>query len=563
MIGRVFGLTLGRFAAAATMLLCTFVCGRSDGDIVLRDVTKETGITFTHTDGSGGELYVIEPMTGGLALFDYDGDGDDDIYFLNGAALKGTKYKTAPKNELYRNDGSFKFTDVTDRSGAGDTGFGLGVTAADYDNDGDLDIYVNNYGPNVLYRNNGDGTFTDVTARAGVANGHKVGAGVCFLDMDKDGDLDLYVANYVEFSYDTHATTTENGHRIYLGPPYFGPTRDNLFRNNGDGTFTDVSDESGISGHLGTGMGVVCSDYDNDGDTDIFVANDISAGNFLFKNDGTGKFEEIGLIAGVAYDAQGDEQGSMGVDCSDYDNDGWLDFYVTSYNKQMAVFYRSMNGRMFEDVSMITGAGTGTYVPVTWGIGSVDFDNDGDRDIFVACGHLQDMIERYDNIETYFQENVLLMNAGEGKFTDVSKDSGDGMKVKLSSRGAVFGDLDNDGDVDVVILNSRREPTVLRNDSRNSNHWLDVVLHGVKTNRDGVGARVKVVAGDLTQVDEVHSGRGYQSHYGMRLHFGLGKRDHIDRVEVRWIGGASDIFENIAVDTLITLTEGASATNRR
>ena len=563
MIGRVFALNLGRFVAAVTMLLCTFACGRSDGGIVLRDVTKETGITFTHTDGSGGELYVIEPMTGGLALFDYDGDGDEDIYFLNGAALKGTKYKTAPKNELYRNDGNFKFTDVTDHSGSGDTGFGLGVAVADYDNDGDLDIYVNNYGANVLYRNNGDGTFADVTAQAGVANGHKVGAGACFLDMDKDGDLDLYVANYVEFSYDTHATTTENGYRIYLGPPYFGPTRDNLYRNNGDGTFTDVSDESGISGHLGTGMGVVCGDYDNDGDTDIFVANDISAGNFLFKNDGTGKFEEIGLIAGVAYDAQGDEQGSMGVDCADYDNDGWLDFYVTSYSKQMAVFYRNINGRMFEDVSMVTGAGAGTYATVTWGIGSVDFDNDGDRDIFVACGHLQDTIEFYDSTETNFQENVLLTNTGKGKFTNVSKDSGDGMKVKLSSRGAAFDDLDNDGDVDVVILNSRREPTVLRNDSRNSNHWLEVVLRGVKTNRDGVGARVKVVAGDLVQVDEVHSGRSYQGHYGMRLHFGLGKRDHIDRVEVRWIGGGSDVFENIAVDKLITLTEGASATNRR
>ena len=559
MSGRFFALNLGRLVGAVLMLLSTFACERTDGGIVLSDVTKETGITFRHTDGSGGEFYVMEPMTGGLALFDYDGDGDVDIYFLNGAPLKGTKVDTAPKNALYRNDGSFKFTDVTEQSGAGDTGFALGVVAADYDNDGAVDIYVNNYGANVLYRNNGDGTFTDVTAQAGVANGHKVGASTCFLDMDKDGDLDLYVTNYVEFSYDKHATTTENGYRVYLGPPYFGPTRDNLYRNNGEGTFTDVSEGSGISGHFGTGMGMVCADYDNDGDTDIFVANDISAGNFLFKNDGTGKFEEIGLMAGAAYDLQGDEQGSMGVDCADYNNDGWLDFYQTSYNKQMAVFYRNINGRMFEDVSVLTGAGTGTYAPVTWGIGSVDFDNDGDRDIFVACGHIQDMIEFYNSTETYFQENVLLMNTGDGKFTDVSKDSGDGMKVKLSSRGAAFDDLDNDGDVDVVILNSRREPTVLRNDSRNSNHWLEVVLRGVKTNRDGVGARVKVVAGDLTQIDEVHSGRSYQSHYGMRLHFGLGAREKIDRIEVHWIGGGVDVFEDIVVDQVLTITEGSAA----
>lgn len=558
MTGRFRALALPSLAVAAFVLLCILPCARTDAGVVLTDVTAETGITFEHTDGSGGELYVIEPMTGGLALLDYDGDGDKDIYFVNGAPLKGTKVDTPPTNALYRNDGNFRFTDVTAPSGTGDTGFALGVTAGDYDNDGDPDIYINNYGTNVLYRNNGDGTFSDVTVRAGVANGYKVGAGTCFLDMDKDGDLDLYVISYIDFSYDKHAFTTEAGYKIYLGPPYFKPIEDNLYRNNGNGTFTDVSDEAGISGHLGTGMGMICADYDNDGDTDIFVANDISAGNFLFKNDGTGKFEEIGLLAGVAYDGQGVELGSMGVDCADYDNDGWLDFYQTSYNEQMAVLYRNMNGVMFEDVTIVTGAGAGTFVPVTWGIGSVDFDNDGDRDIFVACGHLQDMVEHYDNTETYFQENVLLMNTGGGKFTNISADSGDGMKVKFSSRGAAFNDLDNDGDVDAVILNSRCGPTILRNDSNNSNHWLEIVLCGVRTNRNGVGARVKVVAGDLTQIDEVHSGRGYQSHYGMRLHFGLGRRDRVDRVEVSWIGGETEVFEEIDADKIITLTEGAS-----
>jgi hypothetical protein len=557
--GRVFGLSIGRLIVIVLVLLCISACAHADGAIVFSDVTKETGITFIHTDGSSGRRYIVESVSSGLALFDYDGDGDVDIYFLNGAPLKGTKFDKAPKNELYRNEGGLRFTNVTDRAGVGDTGFGLGVAVGDYDNDGDLDIYVNNYGPNVLYRNNGDGTFTDVTSQAGVANGHKVGAAAHFLDMDKDGDLDLFVANYLDFTYENHMIRTSKGIPKYAGPMDFPPMPNDLFRNNGDGTFTDVSVESGIAKHKGWGMGGVCADYDDDGDTDIYIANDEYA-NFLFENDGTGKFEEIGLIAGLAYDLHGDDQGSMGVDCADYDNDGRLDFYQTSYAEELTALYRNLGNSMFEDVTMITGAGAGTMEYVTWGTSLVDFDNDGDRDIFVACGHLQDNIELYNNTTTSFSPNILLMNTGDGKFVDVSNQGGDGMKVKLRSRAAGFDDLDNDGDVDVVILNSRDVPTILRNDSPSKGHWLQVCLKGVKTNRDGIGARVKVVSGDLTLIDEVHSGRGYQSHYGMRLHFGLGNRDKIDRIEVHWIGGGIDVFENLTVDRLITLTEGSSKT---
>jgi hypothetical protein len=285
------------------------------------------------------------------------------------------------------------------------------------------------------------------------------------------------------------------------------------------------------------------------------VAND-GDGNFLFENDGMGKFEDMGLIVGVAYDIHGDEQGSMGSVFGDYDNDGLLDLYVTSYQTQLATLYRNLGDGLFEDVTRLTGAGAGTVPNVTWGCGFGDFDNDGYRDIFIACGHLLDNIDLFDDSSTYFETNVLLKNTGEGKFVNVSDKSGDGMKVKLSSRGAGFGDLDNDGDVDVVILNSRREPTILRNDSTSKGHWLQVRLRGVKTNRDGVGARVKVVANDLTLYDEVHSGRGYQSHYGTRLHFGLGSREKVDRIEVRWIGGAVDVFKDISVDRLLTITEG-------
>jgi hypothetical protein len=504
----------------------------------------------------------METVSAGLALFDYDDDGYTDIYFLNGAPLKGSEGNAVPRNKLYRNEGGWRFTDVTEKTGVGDDGYGLGVAVGDYDNDGDQDIYLNNYGPNVLYRNNGNGTFTDVTKQAGVDNGSQVGAGACFLDMDKDGDLDLYVSNYLDFSYEKHVSKTTRGYPVYANPRFYLPLPDTLYRNNGNGTFTDVSKASGVGKYAGWGMGIVCGDYDNDGDTDIFIANDV-AENFLFENDVTGKFEEVGLMTATAYDLHGDEQGSMGVDCGDYDNDGLLDFYVTSYEGQLATLYRNLGDSMFEDVTLISGAGAGTLPHVTWGNSFVDFDNNGFRDLFIACGHLQDNVEHYDDTTMYFARNILLMNKGDGKFVDISNNSGDGMKIKLSSRGAGFDDLDNDGDVDVVILNSRRESTILRNDSPSKGHWLQVRLRGVKTNRDGVGAHIKVVAGDLTLLEEVHSGRGYQSHYGMRLHFGLGNRERIDRIEVRWIGGRIDVFKDIAVDQLLMLTEGSSITASR
>jgi len=536
-------------------LLCVFYNVCNGGPITLRDVTKETGITFIHTDGGCGKFYAVEPLSAGLALFDYDNDGNIDIYFLNGAPLRGTKVDAPPKNALYRNEGNWKFTDVTDTAGVGDTGFGLGVTIGDYDNDGDSDIYLNNWGPNILYRNNGDGTFTDVTKKAGVDNGFKMGAGTCFLDMDKDGDLDLYVSNYFDFSYEKHADHTINGIPIYVGPGFYPDLPDVLYRNNGDGTFTDVTEESGIAGQVGPAMGMTCGDYDNDGDTDIFVLNDMK-GNFLFQNDGTGKFEDVGLIAGIAYNLNGEEHGSMGTDCGDYDNDGLLDFYETSYQTQWATLYKNLGNGMFEDVTPATGAGTGTLPFVTWGNSFVDFDNDGFRDIFIACGHIQVNIERYDDTSSYLTPNIVLTNTGDGKFVDVSDKCGDGLKVKLCSRGSGTDDLDNDGDIDVVILNSRREPTILRNDSPSQGHWIQVRLRGTKSNRDGVGAQVRVVAGDFALIDEVHSGRSYQSHYGMRLHFGLGNREKIDSIEVRWIGGGVDTFRDIKVDQLLTITEG-------
>ncbi len=537
-------------------LLCAAASSR--GAITLTDVTKASGIAFVHTDGSSGARYIMETVSAGLATFDYDGDGDIDIYFVNGAPLKGASAAAPPRNALYRNDGGWKFTDVTAQAGVGDTGYGLGAAIGDYDNDGRPDIYVSNYGPKVLYRNNGDGTFTDATAAAGVADGAKVGAGACFLDMDADGDVDLFVANYLEFSYDLHVSTSTRGVPVYANPRYYKPEAFTLFRNDGGGAFTDVSVESGIAAHRNWGMGIVCLDYDNDGDTDIFTANDV-ADNFLFQNDGRGNFEEVGLTAGVAYDMNGDEQGSMGVDCSDYDNDGWLDLYMTAYQAQLATLYRNRGDGTFEDATLRTGAGAGTLATVEWGNGFIDFDNDGFRDIYVARGHLQDTIEQFDDTASYEVENLLFRNMGDGTFRDVSAEAGDGMRVRRSSRGAAFEDFDNDGDIDVVVLNSRREPTLLRNDSPRAHHWLQIDLRGVRANRGGVGARVKVTAGDLTLHDEVHAGRGYQSHFGSRLHFGLGTRAKVDRIEVKWLGGGTDTILGVGVDRRVTITEGTGA----
>jgi enediyne biosynthesis protein E4 len=530
------------------------------GPIHLRDVSAETGIAFLHTDGSSGRRYIVEAMSAGVATFDFDGDGLIDIYFLNGAPLRGADFDPAapPINRLYRNNGDWTFTEVTGLAGLADAGFGLGVAVADYNNDGFPDLYLNNHGPNVLYRNNGDGTFTDVTDQAGVGNGDQVGAGAAFLDIDSNGNLDLYATNYLVFDYSMHVQRSIDGIPSYPSPKDFQPVPDTLFRNNGDGTFTDISVGSGIGLHAGTGMGMVCADYDNSGHTDIFVCNDV-AENFFFRNDGTGKFEEVGLLIGVAYNFYGDENASMGVDCADYDNDGLLDFFMTSYQSELPVLYRNLGNGMLEDVTLRTDAGTGTLPHVNWGIGLIDFDNDGDRDVFIANGHTEDNAELRDRSTAWRARNTLLLNTlietGEARFVDVSNQAGDGLLPVRASRGAAFDDLDNDGRIDAVILNIRDQPTILRNESANGHLWLQIQLRGTRSNRDGVGSRVTVTAGDLVQTAEVHSGRGYQGHFGSRLHFGLGAHDHVDRIEIRWHGGDTQVVENLPVNRLHTFIE--------
>ena len=375
------------------------------------------------------------------------------------------------------------------------------------------------------------------TLQSGTANGNRTGAGACFLDFDSDGDLDLYVGNYIKFSLDKHVARTMKGHPINGGPKDYEPDSDTLFLNNGDGTFRDVSEMVGLTKHAAPSMGIVCTDFDADGDTDVFVANDGYA-NFLFQNDGGKRFEEIGLLAGFAYDGRGGVHGSMGVDAADMDNDGLPDLHVTSFQGELATLYKNVGGGFLEDVTSLSGAAAGTRAPVTWGNGFVDFDNDGDRDIFIASGHVYDTVHLFDQTSTYELHNVLLENKGKGKFRNVSAKAGDGLKVKLSSRGAAFDDLDGDGDIDAVLLNSRREPTFLRNDSVAGN-FIRVRLQGSKDARDAIGSKIEVHTGDRVQYDEARSGRGYQGHYGSTMHFGLGNAKKIDRLRVRWLGGGT------------------------
>jgi hypothetical protein len=415
-------------------------------------------------------------------------------------------------------------------------------------------LYVSNLGPNVLYRNNGDGTFTDVTDEAAVGRGDKFGAGVGFLDTSNDGSLDLFAANYVAFSYQRHAQLSPTAFPFPPGPQDYPPLSGNLFRSNSDGSFADMSQSSGAS-LAGPGMGLICGDFDDDGDADIFVCNDAAA-NFLFVNDGGGKYQERAVVAGVAFDLHGNPNGNMGVDCGDYDNDGLIDMFVTNYSGQLPVLYRNAGRGFFDDATRQSQAGTTSFPHVKWGTALVDFDNDGDRDLFIANGHFLVNIRKTDDRTDYKVANMLYLNQDRRSFADASDRSGSGLAVVESSRGAAFDDLDNDGDIDGVVLNVNALPTILDNQSPAGGHWLQVLLVGVKSNRDGVGAKVRVVSGDLTQVAEVHSGRGYQSHFGTRLHFGLGPRRSIDRVEVRWPGRGVEVFHDVPVGKLAVLIEG-------
>ncbi len=537
----------------STMLLST----RAAAPIHFRNVTASAGIHFIHTDGSSGRHYIVETVASGLGLIDYDNDGFPDILFLNGAPLPGTPPTVpAPMSALYHNNRDGTFTDVTASSGLKIPDYALGCVVADFDNDGHEDIFITCYGGQRLFHNNGDGTFTDVTARAGLADAslqHWIGAGCAFLDYDRDGFLDLFVTYYLDFDASRNKPSMRAGIPNYIGPGNYPGLPSRLYHNNGDGTFTDVSVRAGIAGHIGYGMGVVSADFDGDGWPDIYVGNDVME-NFLFHNKRDGTFEEIGVASGAGYDGYGEPQGTMGVNVGDYDGDGLLDILVTKYQDQPNTLYRNLGHLQFRDVTAQTGAGLNSRHLVTWGCGLVDFDNDGVPELFTAAGHLQDTVEQYDRSTTYKQRSLLLQQRA-GRFVDVTEESGALGEMVESSRGSVFGDLNNDGKIDLVILNSRGRPAILLNDTATSNHWALVKLTGTRSNRSGVGARVSVTAGGRTWVDEVRAGRGYQSAEDLRLHFGLGANSTIDRVQVNWPSGVTNVWNGLPADRVIHLKE--------
>lgn len=504
------------------------------------DITQYSGVDFVHTDGSTGRYYMLESMTGGVALLDFDQDGDDDIYLLNGRNLDRVVDADTPTNHLFRNDGDWRFVDVTEMAGLADNGFGLGVAAADYDNDGATDLYVNNLGANVLYHNNGDGTFSNRTQWAGTSNGNRAGGGVVLFDMDSDGDLDLYVANYIRFDLAQQTVHMHKGFPAYPSPLKFDPDPDSLFENLGDGRFRDISTTSGIDAFAGRSMGVVALDHDQDGDLDIAVANDSQA-NFLFENLGDHQFDEVGLLTGIAYDFRGNSQASMGIEVADLDRNGLFDLYVTSLNNEYSTYYRNAGEGFFEDATRLTNAGADTYAHVTWGVVAADFNLDGMQDLYVAAGHLDDRVDvrgGTSNTTGFSVPNIALVNLGSNfsasrnSPTAISENS-----PAFSSRGLAAADLDRDGDTDLVALNSRNRPSLLRNDSpRDRRGFIKIRLVGTRSNRQAIGAVVRVTQGKQQQFELVSSGSSYQSDSSKELVFGVRVDGDAIKVATKWPG---------------------------
>jgi len=532
------------------------------------NVARESGLNAkTIFGGEHKNKYLLETTGCGVAFYDYDNDGWLDIFLVNGTRLEGFPAGSEPTSHLFRNNRDGTFTDVTVKAGVAHSGWGQGACVGDYDNDGWDDLFVTYFGKNVLYHNNGDGTFTDVSQKAGVAgNGKRWNTGCAFVDYDRDGRLDLFVANYIEMDLAT-APVPESGPCLYksvmvaCGPPGLQGGKNILYHNNGDGTFSDVSEASGILKANGTyGLGVLTADLDNDGWPDIYVANDSTA-SALYQNKKNGKFEDIAIEAGCALSPDGKPQAGMGISAADYDLDGNLDLVKTNFAGDTPSLYHNLGGANFEDATFTAGLGAHTQY-LGWGCGFFDFDNDGWADILICNGHVYPEVEQLKTEAGYAQRKLLYYNLHNGHFADVSFQVGPGISEPSTSRGAAFGDFDNDGDVDVVVNTVNDYPQLLRCDSKLENNWIKVRTIGTKSNRSGIGARVRCVthpAGETKahqQIDEVRSGGGYFSQNDLRVHFGLGKAEKVDVLEIRWPSGQVDTLKDVKVNQVIYVKEG-------
>ncbi len=503
------------------------------------EIHDQVGLDFTHVHGGSGQRYMVETMGAGGGFLDYDNDGWLDIYLIQSGPLPGFPDQRPRSNRLFHNNRDGSFTDVTEASGVGDTDYGMGCCFGDINNDGFIDIFITNFGPNQLYLNNGNGTFTNVTEKARVGD-PRWSSGCAFADYDGDGFLDLYVVNYVNFALDHHILCGSPNLRTYCHPDVYDGVSDILYRNNGDGTFTDVTRPAGVlndNKDQSKGLGVVWTDYDNDGDPDIYVAND-STPNFLYRNNGNGTFTEVAVAAGCAYNEAGMTEAGMGVDAGDYDGNGTFDIFVTHLDFETNTLYRNNGGLSFEDWSAVSGLGPPSLTRVGFGTNFFDYDNDGDLDIYVVNGHILDNIAQKNSTLSYAQQNQLYQNMGRGQFKDISQQAGQFFQTSWVGRGAAFGDVDNDGDIDILVTNCNQRALLLRNETGNRNNWIMLKLASRHRGRDAIGAKVKVVASDLMQIEEARSGSSYLSQGDLRVHFGLGSHQRLDHIEIRWPEGA-------------------------
>ena len=532
------------------------------------DIGRQAGLnTKTIFGGVKKNKYLLETTGCGVAFYDYDNDGWLDIFLVNGWRLDGLPKGEEPTCHLFKNNRDGTFTDVTAKAGLARSGWGQGVCVGDYNNDGNEDLFISYYGQNALYRNNGDGTFTDVTEKAGLLQKTtRWNTGCAFVDYDRDGNLDLFVANYIDLDLKT-APVPESGPCLYkgimvaCGPPGLNGGKDILYHNNGDGTFSDISEQSGITRTASTyGLGVLTADFDDDGWPDIYVANDSTA-SALFHNLKNGRFEDIAVAAGAALSPDGKPQAGMGVAAGDYDHSGRLDIVKTNFAGDTHSLYRNLGNDTFDDVTFQSGLGLNTKY-LGWGCGFFDMDNDGWLDILVCNGHVYPEVEQLRTEAAYAQRKLLYRNLRNGRFEDVSLEAGPGISRPAPARGCAFGDFDNDGDIDVVVNCVNDSPQLIRCDSNTGNHWIKIRAIGTKSNRSGIGARIKCVARfpgveqPVEQIDEVRSGGSYFSQNDLRIHFGLGKASKVDRLEIRWPSGHTDELKDIEVDRVVYVREG-------
>jgi hypothetical protein len=550
----------------------------ADPWVTFTDIALEAGLgRARNVSGSAADKQtLLEEMGCGVALFDYDNDGWLDIFLVNGNTSSAA-VQSKPTSYLFRNNRDGTFTDVTRKAGLTHSGWGQACCVGDYDNDGFDDLFVTYWGGNVLYHNNGDGTFTDVSEKAGVAGAKgRWGAGCCFLDYDRDGHLDLFAANYVAFDPakaplpGIAASCRFNEIPVPCGPQGFAGGTNVLYRNRGDGTFEDASEKSGIANPRGSstsvfieqnwrptgsyGMGAAAADFDNDGWPDIYVACD-TAPSLLYHNNRDGTFTEIAVPAGAAFDENGAAMSGMGAAVGDYDGDGWLDILRTNFSDQVPTLYKNNGDGTFQDASLAAGLGVNRKY-LGFGVGFADFDNNGWKDVFIANGHVYSQLAKHKLHITYKQRPILYRNMRNGRFEDISARSGDGLLAEHVGRGCAFGDLDNDGDIDIVVNNLDEPPSLLRNNGGNKANWLMLKCIGTRSNRSAIGARARVIADGRAQIGEVMSGSGYYSHNDLRLHFGLGTAASAERLEIAWPSGLKESFQNVAANRLAVVQEG-------